>query len=65
MKLRKPKKPARRQPPAWKVFRLKSSPAAFVGFVYADSSEAAIAAAIEEHNIRKPDQGRLTERAPL
>jgi hypothetical protein len=60
VKLRKPKKPARRQPPAWEVFRLKSSSAAFVGIVYADSSEAAIAAAP-----RKPDQGRLTERAPL
>jgi hypothetical protein len=33
------------------VYRVKSSPAAFVALVGADSSEAAIAAAIKEHKI--------------
>jgi hypothetical protein len=64
--LRKSKKPARRRaPPAqWEIYRLKSSPAAFVGLVYAASSEAAIAAAIEEHKIRPVDQERLIARPP-
>jgi hypothetical protein len=56
-------KPARRQPPAqWEVCRLKSSPAAFVGLVYADDEETAIAVAIEEHKIRPADQKRLFAR---
>jgi hypothetical protein len=50
--LRKPKKPVRRQPLAWEVYRLKSSPAAFVGLVYAHDEESALVAAIEEHKIR-------------
>ncbi len=58
----KPKKPVRRQPPAWEVFRRKSSPAAFVGLVYAEDEESALAAAIEEHRIRPADQKRLTAR---
>jgi hypothetical protein len=41
------------------VFRLKSSPAAFVSLVYAEDVAGAIAAAIKEHNIRKADQNRL------
>ncbi len=40
VKLRKPKKPARRQPPAWEVYR---SPAAFVRLVYAKDEETALA----------------------
>ena len=58
----KPKKPARRQPAAWQVYRLKSSPAAFVGLVYAEDEEAALARAIEEHKIRPADQKRLFAR---
>ena len=60
--MRKPKKPARRQRPQWEVYRLKSSLAAFVGVVYAHDKEGAIAAAIEEHNIRPADQNRLIAR---
>ena len=62
--MRKPKKPVRREPPAWEVYRLKSSPAAFVGLVYAEDEETAIAVAIEEHNVRPADQsGYLRGRA--
>jgi len=44
----KPNKPARRrEPPAWEVYRLKSSPAAFVGLVYAEDEESALATAIK------------------
>lgn len=61
--MRKPKKPARRRLPAqWEVYRLKSSPAAFVGLVYAEDEEAALARAIEEHKIRPADQKRLFAR---
>jgi hypothetical protein len=60
--LRKPKKPARREPPAWEVYRLKSSPAALLGVVYAEDEEGAIAVAIEEHKIRPADQKRLFAR---
>ncbi len=35
------------------------SPAALVGLVYAEDEESALAAAIEEHNIRPADQKRL------
>jgi 1,2-phenylacetyl-CoA epoxidase PaaB subunit len=61
--LRKQKKPARRrEPPAWEVYRRKSSPAAFVGLVYAEDEETALARAIEEHKIRPADQKRLFAR---
>jgi hypothetical protein len=62
--VRKPKKPARRQPPpAWEVYRLKSSPAAFVGLVYAEDEETAFALAIDERKIRPPiTSGRLPGR---
>ena len=71
--MRKPKKPVRREPPTWEVScrkgapaagfgRHKGSPAAFVGFVYAEDEEGAIAAAIEEHKVRPADQWRLFAR---
>jgi hypothetical protein len=44
------------------VYRLKSSPAAFVGLVYAEDEESAIAVAIEEHRIRPADRKRFTAR---
>jgi len=44
------------------VARLKGAPAAFVGVVYAEDEEGAIAAAIEEHNVRPADQWRLFAR---
>ena len=56
------KQARRREPPAWEVYRLKSSPAAFVGLVHAEDEEAAIALAIEEHKIRPADQKRLFAR---
>jgi hypothetical protein len=59
--MRKPKN-QRQPPPAWEVYRLKSSPAAFIDLVYARDEEAAIAAAIEEHKIRPADQKRLFAR---
>ena len=60
--LRKPKKAARRESPAWEIYRLKSLPAAFVGLVYAEDEESALAVAIREHNIRPADQKRLFAR---
>jgi 1,2-phenylacetyl-CoA epoxidase PaaB subunit len=60
--VRKSKKPPRREPPAWEVYRLKSSPAAFLGIVYAEDEESALAAAIEQHGIRPADQKRLIAR---
>ena len=58
--MRKPEKPVRREPPAWEVLLppqgrtdrglrppRKGPPAAFVGVVYAEDEEGAIAAAIE------------------
>ena len=46
----------------WEVYRLKSSPAAFLGIVYAEDEESALAAAIEQHGIRPADQKRLIAR---
>ena len=60
--MRKSKKSARREPPAWEVYRLKSSPAAFVGIVYAEDEKSALTTAIEEHKIRPADQKRLIAR---
>ena len=68
----KPEKPVR-EPPAWEVYRRKGAPtagfgrhkgapAAFVGVVYAEDEEGAIAAAIEEHKVRQADLWRLFAR---
>jgi hypothetical protein len=51
VEVRKPKKPASREPPA-----------AFVGLVYAEDKESALALAIEERKIRPADQKRLFAR---
>ena len=56
------KQARRREPPAWEVYRLKGSPAAFVGLVYADDEQSALAAAIEQHGITPADQKRLIAR---
>jgi hypothetical protein len=45
---------------AWEVLRLKGSPAAFVGVVYADDAESAIAVAIVE-----PTSGRRIRSGPF
>jgi hypothetical protein len=60
--VRKSKKSVRREPPAWEVYRLKSSPASFLGIVYAEDEQGALAAAIEQHDIRPADQKRLIAR---
>jgi hypothetical protein len=57
--VRKFKKPASRDPSAWEVNRLKSSPAAFVGRVTAKDKTAAIAAAIEMYAVPVGHQKRL------
>ena len=58
--MRKPKKLARRrEPPVWEVYRLKSSPAAFVGRVVAKDKAAAITAAIEQFAVPPRHQKRL------
>jgi hypothetical protein len=60
VKLRKPsKKSARREPQEWDVYRLKSSPAAFVGRVTAKDKTAAIAAAIDLYAVPPRHQKRL------
>jgi len=66
----RPKKP---KLSAWEIYRfkgaraafvgrLKGLPAAYVGVVYAEDEEGAIAVAIEEHKIRPADQWRLFAR---
>jgi hypothetical protein len=71
--MRKPKKPMRREPSAWEVYRFKGAPAAgfgrhkgapaaFVGVDHAEDEETAIAVAIEEHKVRPADQWRLFAR---
>ena len=46
----------------WEVLRLKASPAAFVGLVYAPDEKTALKTAIKELKIRPDDQGRLIVR---
>ena len=46
--------------PQWKVYRLKGSPAAFLGLVYAPDEKSALKAAIKELKISNPEhQKRL------
>lgn len=53
--MRKPKKSAGRQPPsAWEVYRLKSSPAAFIGAMYAKAKDSA-AALMPDRRFRPSD----------
>ncbi len=46
----------------WEVLRLKASPAAFIGMVYAPDEKSALAIAIEQFNIRAVDERRLLVR---
>lgn len=39
----------------WEIYRLKGSPAAFMGLVYAPDEESALKAAIEELEISNPE----------
>ncbi len=43
----------------WEVLRLKASPAAFVGLVYAADEKSALKTAIKELKIRPEDRARL------
>jgi 1,2-phenylacetyl-CoA epoxidase PaaB subunit len=53
------KKPTQKKPTQWKVYRLKGSPAAFIGTVYAPDEKAALKAAIKEFEITPDQQNRL------
>jgi hypothetical protein len=57
--MRDPKKSIRKKPIQWDVYRLKGSPAAFVGVVYAPDEKAALKAAIREFGITPEQQDRL------
>jgi hypothetical protein len=57
--VRKSKNPVRREPPTWEVYRLKGSPAAFVGRVTAKDKAAAITAAIELYAVPERHHKRL------
>jgi len=49
----------RKKPIQWDVYRLKGSPAAFVGVVYGPDEKAALKAAIREFEITPEQQNRL------
>jgi hypothetical protein len=49
----------RRSAPEWDVYRIKSSPAAFIGRVTAKDKANAIAAAIEQYAVPARHQKRL------
>ena len=54
---------AKRKQYRWKISRIKVSPAAFVGVVYAPDEKSAVKAAIAEFKITKPEhQKRLITR---
>jgi hypothetical protein len=57
--MRDPKKSIRKKPIQWDVYRLKGSPAAFLGVVYAPDEKAAPEAAITEFGITPGQQDRL------
>jgi hypothetical protein len=45
---------------SWRIYRLRGTPAAFIGIVYAPDEQAAIKKAIEEYGITDPqNQERL------
>jgi hypothetical protein len=54
-----PKKSIQKKPVQWDVYRLKGSPAAFVGVVYAPDEKAALKVAIREFDITPEQQNRL------
>ncbi len=55
--------PMRKKPPQWEVYRLKGSPAAFLGLVYASDQKSALKAAVKELKISNPEhQKRLLVR---
>ena len=69
----RPSRSKKPKQPAWEIYRRKgaraafvgrhkASPTAYVGLVYAEDEEGAIAVAIEEQNVRPADQWRLFAR---
>ena len=46
----------------WKVYRLKGTPAAFIGVVYAPDEKAALKAVVKEFKIAPDQQDRLSIR---
>ncbi len=48
-----------KKPIQWEVYRLKGSPAAFVGIVYAPDEKVALKAAITQFEITAEEQNRL------
>ena len=54
-----PKKSIQKKPIQWEVYRLKGSPAAFVGIVYAPDEKPAPKAAIRQFEITAEEQNRL------
>jgi hypothetical protein len=57
----KSKKPVRRQAPEWDIYRLRGSPATFVGRVAAKDKAAAIAAAIELYTVPPRHQNACSQ----
>jgi hypothetical protein len=57
--MRKSKKNARREPPAWDIYRLKASPAAYIGRVTATDKAEALKAAIEQYAVPNRFRSRL------
>jgi hypothetical protein len=51
-----PKKPAPKEMRSWRIHRIRSTPAAYIGIVEAPDEEAAIQAAIEKFKVTNPDQ---------
>lgn len=56
-----PKKP-KQEKVRWTIYRLKGSPAAYVGSVMAKDEDEAIRKAIKEYDVPRPFQGRLMAR---
>jgi hypothetical protein len=53
------KKPATRQEHRWRIVRIKNTPAALLGHVYAPDEESALAKAIDEFEVQPAWRNRL------
>ena len=53
-----PKKPAPKEMHSWRIHRIRSTPAAYIGIVEAPDEEAEIQAAIKEFKITDSDEQR-------
>ena len=54
-----PKAKPKKRTPTWEIRRIKATPAAFVGLVYAPDRASAVKAAIKQYGIRPQDQKSL------